>query len=240
MGKARLSNQIQTRGDEGPYESFVDLLVGILLIFLILVVTLALLVGAGGEGGDNDGRGFGGDEPGMAFDGEEEGGGLGNQRIFRFDTGLESLFDPGAFELTLAGRRSLEVQLSALFEGVLETRANTIRIIGSTSPSRRAGNRAIANRRDASDSNIDLSALRAAAVAHFLHSRAGVPYRCMIIVGQGTNHTALDWDDQRSNRELERAFGDERSIEIFIERTDESSCDHERLSATMAELIETQ
>lgn len=221
----------------GPFASFTDLLAGVVLIFVIMVVLLALSQGVdkikafpdlpeSKTGGGN-----------VTFDPNAKGG-VGNTPVIRFDKASRMLFGPQSAELTEIGRSEIDKVLPRVAKVVRDSQANQITIVGSTSPTFRSPKLAAINHADASDSNIDLSALRAIALVHYL-AKKGVPYRCMVAEARGFSRTTLPESDdilsgvaKRNIGGIEEKYKDERAVEIFVDRT-KSTCTSDRLQKAL-------
>lgn len=167
--------------------------------------------------------------------------GAGNLPIVRFSNNDRQLFGVDNATLTTVGRSELMARVSEMARLAEQRLPNQITIVGMTSPTPRPGSRALANPSDARDSNLDLSAQRALAIAHFFHS-IGIPYRCMVVHGNGFSGTALPpAEDARLPRmrademaRIEERYANERVVEVYFSQT-RSGCSAASLAESLRE-----
>lgn len=156
----------------------------------------------------------------------------------------ESFFDEGSARLTAAGQNVLRSQVNSIKRALESGDYQSLDIVGYASPSPNIAYQSLAARSNATnepasaqsgryevDRNLDLSAERAAAVAHYLHLFE-IPYECMRAAGwgraqseyrkrlereRGWNHEAFDrsqiWEQVESGRDWD--FTKEQRVEIF-------------------------
>jgi flagellar motor protein MotB len=154
--------------------------------------------------------------------------GEGNTPVIRLEAGKSSLFGINEVSLLPAAREQIRRGLPALLRAARDRQANQIAVFGASSPEPRPAASNVARSADAADSNIDLSATRALAVAHFLAS-LGVPYRCMVASGLGTTRTALNPNLDRAPAGTSGLYVDERRVDLFAEFDPASTCPTEKL-----------
>lgn len=152
-------------------------------------------------------------------------------------------------QLSEPGKAAIIRQIGGSLELLSSSTANMLLIEGHASPE--------PNRREGSpsDVNLDLSALRAASVAHFLNEK-GVPYACMAVVGHGRarsklirriigkggNEAMVQWDqlfgDATFRQELQTRFDEalrgDRRIVMRAVQDDTSYCQSQQLLQSLA------
>lgn len=157
-----------------------------------------------------------------------------------------SFFDRNSAELHPAMRQLIAGYIPTLARLVLANRTNEIEVTGfaSPEPSGVAGK----------DANLDISAERSIAVAHYL-AQLGVPYQCLSVSGFGRGrseilygsymkrspqNTVESWDNlmagdkgRELRSRLEEQMSEERRVEIAVVVDRNSSCTTEELQKAL-------
>lgn len=147
------------------------------------------------------------------------------------------IFEKNQAVLNDQGERILSQKAKEIRAMLGPSKANHIQVVGHASPEKVAY--FAGQKTTVFDRNLDLSAMRSLAVAHFL-SQHGIPYNCMSITGfgrgrsqhlqrwltQGKGRTWQKWDDYEYYKSpyFEDQFKSERKVMIYAVFDQDSFC----------------
>lgn len=109
--------------------------------------------------------------------------------VFELLSEKAALFELNSNRLTYSAKERLKPQAKKILELLKGGSANQLNILGYASPEPKN-----IGKYTAMDGNLDLSANRSVAVAHYLHS-LGIPYECISVTGYGRGRSEIlnDW-----------------------------------------------